>query len=102
MRPKGTPKSGGRKAGVPNKLTRSVKQAFEFAFNELGGAEQLTAWARENLTEFYKLYAKLIPIHNELSGADGGPIKFAHMSDEELDAYIRATAAKIGLVVTKV
>lgn len=56
-------KTGGRKPGVQNKLTRTVKEAFENAFNamqEHPEAELLT-WGKGNPTEFYKLAARLIP-----------------------------------------
>lgn len=33
------------------------------AFNRMGGAGGLTKWGQENPTEFYKLYARLIPVH---------------------------------------
>lgn len=52
----------GRKAGVPNKLTMKAREAFQFAFDAAGGPEQLAAWARENYTEFAKLYARTIPM----------------------------------------
>jgi len=54
---------GGSRKGSPNKLTKSVKEAFEIAFNELQGDKNanLATWAKENTTEFYKLAAKLIP-----------------------------------------
>ena len=58
---KGKPKTGGRKPGVVNKATASVKEAFAEAFDKLGGAEALVAWGRENPTDFYKLASKLIP-----------------------------------------
>jgi hypothetical protein len=51
-----------RQKGVPNKLTLAAKEAFEFAFDELGGAEGLAAWARRNKTMFYRLFARLIPL----------------------------------------
>jgi len=56
----------GRKAGSTNKLTRSAKEAFAAAFDEMGGIERLVLWAKLNPTDFYKLYARLIPV--ELSG----------------------------------
>lgn len=68
---KGTP-GPGRPKGSPNKFTRSVRDAFQFAFDELGGGEGLVVWAKadeKNLTEFYKLCARLIPI--EMTGKDG-------------------------------
>jgi hypothetical protein len=53
----------GKPKGAQNKLTKSVKEAFEIAFNELQGDKNanLATWAKENTTEFYKLAAKLIP-----------------------------------------
>lgn len=61
MTPNKRPKTGGRKKGTPNKLTSVAKDAFAFAFDEAGGATALAEWAIENRTEFYKLYARLIP-----------------------------------------
>lgn len=52
----------GRPPGALNKTTRSVKAALETAFDTSGGIDALVAWARENRTEFYKLYARLLPI----------------------------------------
>lgn len=54
-------KTGGRKRGSLNKTTVSVKQVFEEAFDGLGGTKALVKWAKAEPTEFYKLYAKLIP-----------------------------------------
>jgi hypothetical protein len=64
---KGTPKplKSGRKKGTPNRITRTAKEAYAFAFDELGGAERLRDWAEstpENLREFYRIHSKLIPI----------------------------------------
>jgi hypothetical protein len=47
--------------GRPNKSTVAAKAAFEHAFAGLGGVPGLIAWAKKNRTEFYKLYARLIP-----------------------------------------
>jgi hypothetical protein len=46
---------------LPNKTTIAVKQALQEAFQGIGGVPALTAWARDNQGEFYKLYAKLLP-----------------------------------------
>lgn len=48
----------------PNKLTLTAKQAFQEAFDELGGMGGLVTWAKsdpDNLQTFYTLYARLIP-----------------------------------------
>lgn len=54
---------GGSRKGSPNKLTKSVKEAFEIVFNELQSDKNanLATWAKENTTDFYRLAAKLIP-----------------------------------------
>jgi hypothetical protein len=74
-RPKGLPKTGGRKPGSLNKSTVAVKEAFRQAFDDLGGTSALVTWAMENPTQFYQLYSKLIPteIDATLSGKDGAP-----------------------------
>lgn len=53
----------GKPKGATNKLTKSVKEAFEIAFNQLqdDSDANLAEWAKNNTTEFYKLAAKLIP-----------------------------------------
>lgn len=59
---KGHAKAGGRKKGTPNKSTASAKEAVALAFEGIGGVGRLTAWADENPGEFYKHYARLIPL----------------------------------------
>ncbi len=60
---KGDPRAG-RKPGVPDKTTTAAKESFALAFDKLGGWEALAQWAAlpQNRTEFYKLYARLIPV----------------------------------------
>ena len=56
---------GGRSPGALNKTTTAAKEAFALAFQKLGGWEALAEWAMsdpDNLKEFYKLYARLIPV----------------------------------------
>lgn len=65
-RPKGLPKSGGRKAGTPNKLTQAAKDNIAEAFSLLGGVEGLVKWAQANPTQFYtSLYTKIVPLNHE-------------------------------------
>ena len=66
----------GRPKGVPNKATIAAKEAFQLAFDKMGGWERLAAWAMEdkdNTKEFYKLYARLIP-QDVTSGGDKLPV----------------------------
>ena len=62
-------KTGGRKKGTPNKLTESARKAFELAFQKMDGAQGLLEWAKDHQTDFYKLYARLIPVNMEHSGS---------------------------------
>lgn len=69
---KGHKKAIGRKKGVPNKLTASVKEAFQSVFQDLQADEtkphSLKKWAIANPTEFYKLSTKLIPLDLQSAG----------------------------------
>ena len=64
-------KTGGRQAGTPNKTTKSAREAFQFAFDALGGWAALSTWAKANPTEFFKLYARLIPVEHVGEGGTG-------------------------------
>ena len=72
----GTPKTGGRHKGTPNKVTRLAKDAIAVAAEELGGAERLVAWAREdpaNERVFWgTIYPKLLPL--QVSGDPDAPV----------------------------
>lgn len=53
----------GRPKGSKNKVTKTVKEAFEAAFRQaqnLPGVK-LSDWMKDNPTEFYKIAARLIP-----------------------------------------
>ena len=73
----GTGKAGpGRPKGSVNKATRTAKEAFQFAFDKIGGADKLATWALENTTEFYKLYGRLIPVEQRVGDTDGKALNF--------------------------
>ncbi len=72
-------KLGGRPKGSKNRLTNDVRQVFHRVYEEMGkntidektlkplsGHEAMLLWARENPTEFYRLYGKMIPQTAEL------------------------------------
>lgn len=63
----------GRPKGIPNKLTRSVKEAIQIAFDGVGGPEYLMRQAEENPQAFMTLLGKIIPtqVHNDLTNSDG-------------------------------
>jgi hypothetical protein len=82
---KGHPKFGGRKKGQPNKVTATAKEALTLAFQGIGGVPALTEWGRDNPTEFYKLWAKLLP--QEIKGEfSGGTVPFkVYIQSHEFD-----------------
>jgi hypothetical protein len=60
LRPKLPPGPGRR--GVPNKIGRQAKENIIEVFSRVGGIPAMATWARKNRTEFYRLYARLIPL----------------------------------------
>lgn len=60
-----------RPIGSLNESTLKAKEAFNLAFNKLGGVDELVTWAKKNPTDFYKIYGRLIPtdVNAQLSGA---------------------------------
>jgi hypothetical protein len=64
-------KTGGRVAGVPNRMTKAFKEAVLIAYNGIGGDEAFIGWAKENQTEFYKIASRLIPHEVAGPGQDG-------------------------------
>lgn len=73
-RPKGQPKSGGREAGTPNKLSTTVRQTVLDVFLKLQADDEnsLEAFAKKYPKEFYLIASKLIP--QEITGAEGAPL----------------------------
>lgn len=75
-RPKPPNAGKGRQKGVPNKATKAAKDAIAEAAEALGGAQRLTAWAKEdpaNERVFWgTIYPKLLPL--QVTGEGGGPV----------------------------
>lgn len=59
----------GRPKGSQNKLTRSAREAFLYAFEAIGGMDALAKWAKANPAEFYRLYGRLIPTEQNITAA---------------------------------
>jgi len=73
-----SPNAGkGRPKGALNRTTMAAKEAISIAAEQLGGADRLVAWAKEepaNERAFWAtIYPKLLPL--QVSGEDGGPIQ---------------------------
>jgi hypothetical protein len=82
--------SGSRK-GIPNKIGSAVKSNVVAVFDRIGGRDGMADWAMENLTEFYRLYARLIPTESTLD------ITFKDVSELSTDdLLIIAAGGSIG------
>jgi hypothetical protein len=70
-------KPPGRPKGAQNRLTKTAKEAIEFAASKLGGGARLFEWAQEdseNERAFWtSIYPKLLPL--QVSGPDGGAVQ---------------------------
>ena len=69
-------KPPGRAKGSLNRLTRTAKEAIEFAASKMGGGARLFEWTQidpENEKAFWtSIYPKLLPL--QVSGVDGKDI----------------------------
>jgi hypothetical protein len=79
----------GRPKGLQNKLTKSAKEAFQHAFDEAGGADGLAQWAKGHRADFYKLYARLIPVDANITGAIDAAmtVKFIEPLSRDISSY---------------
>jgi len=95
--PGGKRPGAGRKPGIPNKITTSMKEAFRAAFDDLQNESgetlgHLKQWATENPSDFYRICAKMIPqqINAEVTHMD----KPADMTDAELINIAKSGSAR--------
>lgn len=68
----GTPKTGGRKKGTPNKLTADVKTMVLEALDKAGGVAYLLKQSESNPTAFLTLVGKVLPM--TVAGDPANPI----------------------------
>lgn len=72
-KPKGLPKTGGRKKNTPNKLTSELKDMILNALNTVGGEAYLVKCAENNPAAFLTLVGKVLPL--QVTGKDGQDLK---------------------------
>lgn len=72
-RPKGTPKTGGRKKGVPNKVNQDLKTMILGALDKKGGVDYLVTQASANPAAFLTLVGKVLPM--TVAGDADSPIQ---------------------------
>lgn len=80
----GKREGAGRPAGVPNKMSTAVKDNVIEVFEAIGGVHSMAEWATENKTQFYNLYAKLLP--HQVTGEGGGPLQFESIVRKIVDS----------------
>ena len=68
----GKREGAGRKPGIPNKLSSSVKDNVIAVFESIGGTEHMQKWALGNPNQFYNIYAKLLPL--QVAGDPNNPL----------------------------
>ena len=100
---------GGRPKGSPNKATAAVREAIA-VFAE-GNAHKLQEWLddvamgvggnKPDPAKAADLYLRAIEYHipklarTELTGKDGGALEVANLSEDELDAKIKAAMSAL-------
>jgi hypothetical protein len=57
----GNPGGPGRPKGEPNKLTSEIKSILENVFLGIGGEQAMVEWAKSHRSEFYTIWAKMLP-----------------------------------------
>lgn len=77
----------GKRKGVPNKITRDLKDAIMNAFTQVGGEDYLVVVARQKPEAFLTLLGKLLP--HTLQGPGGKPIEVV-----EIRSFVAKPAAQ--------
>lgn len=71
-RKKGTPKTGGRTKGTPNKFSGDVKAMILEALDKVGGVDYLAAKAESHPQAFVSLIGRVLPM--TVSGDPNNPL----------------------------
>jgi hypothetical protein len=63
----------GRRTGVPNKISGTVKENVIAVFEDIGGVGAMSKWAKGNPSDFFRIYSRLLPTQIE-GKVEGGLI----------------------------
>lgn len=69
-----------------SKIGLNARENIAAVFTRLGGTAKMAEWAQENQTDFYKLYARLVPTDVKLSGDAENPIAIIQRTIVRADA----------------
>lgn len=81
----------GRPKGAVNKLTKTIREAVEISFNQIGGADWLAKMADEQPVAYMTLLGKVLPQQIEHAGKDGGAIQMEQVKNDAA-AFARSVA----------
>jgi hypothetical protein len=59
---KGMKKQGGRRPDTPNRVNVAFRDAVSIVYDNIGGHNAFTQWAKRHRTEYYRIAARLIPV----------------------------------------
>ena len=65
-------------------MTANMREAFQQAFDGMGGVDALIAWGIKNPSNFYPLASKLIPV--QVTGKDGEELVLKFIQGAKPDA----------------
>ena len=71
--PKGTQPPGGSRKGIPNKMTKQLREMILGALDDAGGQEYLARMATEQPVAFMALLGRVLP--TTLAGDKGNPLQ---------------------------
>ncbi len=67
-------KIAGREKGTPNKVSATAKENIIAVFTRLGSTAAMARWAKRHPTDFYRIYARLLP--TEIEGTLNVPVTY--------------------------
>lgn len=88
--------------GVPmpgrktSNVTKTARANLYAAFEDMGGVEELVRWGRGNPTEFYRIWARLIPVEVEDESKNMPLETLLDMLSKRADQTVEQAAMAIG------
>lgn len=90
MAGKGRPKTGGRQAGTPNKVSGTLKEMILDALEQKGGVAYLVKKAEDTPAAFMTLLGKVLP--TQIQGDPEFPLN--GLTDEVIESRLAALLAQ--------
>lgn len=87
------PGNPGKPKGALNHTTKALKDMILGALDDNGGQKYLSERAKDQPGPFMALLGKVLP--TQITGENGGPVKFEGLTDDELKRKIDALMDRI-------